>query len=265
VTRTLLLLLLAVLLAAPMMAQQSPSVPQLIGPPSPAAPAPTAPGLTLSLNSGNARQNLGSAVEIMLLMTVLAMAPAIIMTMTCFTRIVIVLSFLKRAMSMQDLPPGLVVTGFAAFLSVFVMKPVVSDIYDRAYQPYVEGRMEWQQASTIATERMNEFLLKQTREEDVALILELSRAPRPKSPKETPFHVTVPAFVLSEIKTSFQMGFVLFLPFVVIDLVISAILVSMGMFTLPPVVVSTPLKLLLFILVGGWDLVVVSLAESFAS
>ena len=110
--------------------------------------------------------------------------------------------------------------------------------------------MEWQQAADIATVRMNEFLLRQTREEDVALILELSRSPRPASPKATPFHVTVPAFVLSEIKTSFQMGFVLFLPFVVIDLVISAILVSMGMFTLPPVVVSTPLKLLLFILVG---------------
>lgn len=227
--------------------------------------APQGPGLTLSLHSGDGRQNLGSALEIVLLMTLLAMAPALVMTMTCFTRIVIVLSFLKRAMSMQDLPPAIITTGFALFMTIFVMRPVVSDIYDTAYVPYVENKMDWREAAGIATLRMNRFMLAQTREEDVALILELSRTPRPATAMDTPFHVTVPAFVLSEIKTAFQMGFVLFLPFVVIDLVISSILVSMGMFSLPPVVVSTPLKLLLFILVGGWDLVVVSLAESFAT
>jgi flagellar biosynthetic protein FliP len=193
------------------------------------------------------------------------MAPAIVMTMTCFTRIVVVLSFLKRAMSMQDLPPAMITTGFALFLSIFVMRPVVSDIHDQAYLPYVENRIGWQEAANIATRRMNQFMLAQTREADVSLILELSRTPRPATALETPFHVAVPAFVLSEIKTAFQMGFVLFLPFVVIDLVISSILVSMGMFSLPPVVVSTPLKLLLFILVGGWDLVVSSLAESFVA
>ncbi|MFN9946793.1 MAG: flagellar type III secretion system pore protein FliP, partial [Planctomycetota bacterium] len=207
----------------------------------------------------------GSALEIVLLMTLLAMAPAIIMTMTCFTRIVVVLSFLKRAMSMQDLPPALITTGFALFMTLFVMKPVVSDVYTQAYEPYVAGTMDWKQAAEVAGRRMNQFMLSQTREEDVALILELSRTPRPATALETPFHVAVPAFVLSEIKTAFQMGFVLFLPFVVIDLVISSILVSMGMFSLPPVVVSTPLKLLLFILVGGWDLVVTSLAQSFTA
>jgi flagellar biosynthetic protein FliP len=239
-----------------------PPPPWLQGPPT----APSGPALTLHLAGGTlARDNLGSAVEIVLLMTLLALAPAIVMTMTSFTRIVIVLSFLKRAMSMQDLPPGLVVTGFATFMTVFVMRPVVTDVYDRAYTPYVEGRIDWREAADIAAARMNEFMLKQTRDADVALILELSRTPPPATMKETPFHVTVPAFVLSEIKTAFQMGFVLFLPFVVIDLVISSILVSMGMFTLPPIVVSTPLKLLLFILVGGWDLVVLSLAESFAA
>jgi flagellar biosynthetic protein FliP len=236
----------------------------LIGPPAPTAPVgPQGPGVTLSLNTGDGTQNLSSAIEIVLLMTLLAMAPAIVMTMTCFTRIVIVLSFLKRAMSMQDLPPAMITTGFALFMTMFVMKPVVTDIYDRAYVPYVEKRIGWQEAAGVATDRMNAFMLAQTREEDVALILDLSRTPRPATAMATPFHVTVPAFVLSEIKTAFQMGFVLFLPFVVIDLVISSILVSMGMFSLPPVVVSTPLKLLLFILVGGWDLVVVSLAGSF--
>jgi flagellar biosynthetic protein FliP len=244
-----------------------------IGPPPPpafVAPAPDpvagqGPGITLAMRTGDGRENFGSALEIMLLMTLLAMAPALVMTMTCFTRIVVVLSFLKRAMSMQDLPPAMITTGFALFMTIFVMRPVVTDIYERAYVPYSEQRMDWRDAAAIASTRMNEFMLGQTREEDVSLMLELSRTPRPATALETPLHVSVPAFVLSEIKTAFQMGFVLFLPFVVIDLVISSILVSMGMFSLPPVVVSTPLKLLLFILVGGWDLVVVSLAESFVA
>jgi len=264
--RALHLLLALLVLVLPLRAQQ----PAFVGPPAPpslaTAPVVSAqgPGITLAVNGGDGRQNLSSALEIVLLMTLLAMAPAIVMTMTCFTRIVVVLSFLKRAMSMQDLPPAMITTGFALFMTIFIMRPVVTDIYDRAYLPYTEHRMEWREAADIATQRMNQFMLAQTREEDVALILELSRTPRPATALETPFHVAVPAFVLSEIKTAFQMGFVLFLPFVVIDLVISSILVSMGMFSLPPVVVSTPLKLLLFILVGGWDLVVTSLAESFA-
>lgn len=229
----------------------------------PAAPAAQRPGLSLSLHGGDERQNLGTALEILLFMTLLTLAPAIVMTMTCFTRIVIVLSFLKRAMSMQDLPPALVTTGFALFMTVFIMRPVATDIYEQAYVPYVEQRIDWREAADLAGARMNQFLLQQTRDDDIALILELSGTPRPATAAATPLHVSVPAFVLSEIKTAFQMGFVLFLPFVVIDLVISSILVSMGMFTLPPVVVSTPLKLLLFVLVGGWDLVVASLAQSF--
>jgi flagellar biosynthetic protein FliP len=267
--RTWLATLLATfVLALGSRAQAAQAAPAAIGPPPPpaapsAAPA-NSPGVTLSIQGGGERENLSSALEIVLLMTLLAMAPAIVMTMTCFTRIVVVLSFLKRAMSMQDLPPALITTGFALFMTIFVMRPVVTDIYEQAYVPYVEERIGWREAADVATARMNQFMLAQTRDEDVALILELSRTPRPATAMATPFHVTVPAFVLSEIKTAFQMGFVLFLPFVVIDLVISSILVSMGMFSLPPVVVSTPLKLLLFILVGGWDLVVVSLAESFA-
>lgn len=263
---TVALLLSLLVTLVPAMAQDPAD---LVGPPAPSAQpstaAPQGPGVTLAVRGGDGSQNLSSALEIVLLMTLLAMAPAIVMTMTCFTRIVIVLSFLKRAMSMQDLPPAMITTGFALFMTMFVMRPVVTDIYEKAYVPYVEKRMDWQEAAGIATGRMNQFMLAQTREEDIALILELSRTPRPSTAMATPFHVTVPAFVLSEIKTAFQMGFVLFLPFVVIDLVISSILVSMGMFSLPPVVVSTPLKLLLFILVGGWDLVVVSLAESFAT
>lgn len=274
--RAFFAILLALLTALPRAAAQSPATPATggqapaaatpFGPPPPPATAPgSGPGITLAINTGDERGTLGTAIEIMLLMTLLSMAPALVMTMTCFTRIIVVLSFLKRAMSMQDLPPALVTTGFAMFMTIFVMRPVAVDIYEQAYVPYMEHRMEWREAGEVAAQRLNTFLLRQTREEDIGLILELSGTARPKSAMDTPLHVVVPAFVLSEIKTSFQMGFVLFLPFVVIDLVISSILVSMGMFTLPPVVVSTPLKLLLFVLVGGWDLVVVSLAQSFTS
>ena len=270
--RSLLIVLLTI--TAPLRAQ-SPTGAQGQGDPLPAievqdpgaptSPSRQGPGISLQLNTGEGEQKLGTALEIVLLMTLLAMAPALVMTMTCFTRIVVVLSFLKRAMSMQDLPPAMITTGFALFMTVFIMKPVVTDIYDNAYTPYVEEQISWQDAAGVATDRLNRFMLAQTREADVALILDLAREPQPETALETPFHITVPAFVLSEIKTAFQMGFVLFLPFVVIDLVISSILVSMGMFSLPPLVISTPLKLLLFILVGGWDLVVMSLAQSFAT
>lgn len=270
--RTVLIVLLTI--GAPLRAQdpakaanQDPASAETVAAPQDpnAADAGQGAGLSLQINTGDGKQKLGTALEIVLLMTLLAMAPALVMTMTCFTRIVVVLSFLKRAMSMQDLPPAMITTGFALFMTIFIMKPVVGDIYDNAYVPYTENKLDWREAADIASDRMNRFMLAQTREADVALILELSRTPAPETALETPFHITVPAFVLSEIKTAFQMGFVLFLPFVVIDLVISSILVSMGMFSLPPVVISTPLKLLLFILVGGWDLVVISLADSFAS
>lgn len=250
----------------PANAATSPGSQQPFGP-APQSPATTTggPSLSFSLSGGSTdRKNLGSALEIVLLMTLLSMAPALIMTMTSFTRIIIVLSFLKRAMSIQELPPRLVVTGFAMFMTIFIMTPVVSNIYETAYEPYVAEQIEFGQAVDVASEAMGNFMLRQTRPEDIELILSLSKTVRPSTPEDVPFHVIVPAFILSEIKTAFQMGFVLFLPFIAIDLVISSILISMGMFTLPPIVVSTPLKLLLFILVDGWNLVVGSLAQSFA-
>ncbi len=218
--------------------------------------------LTLSLPATK-RESLGTSIEIVLFMTLLSLAPAIVMSMTCFTRIIIVLSFLRRAMSMQDLPPTLVVTGFALFMSVYIMKPVVTDIKDQAYTPYVQGSIDFEAAAKIAGDRMAKFMHRQTRDKDIALVHSLTSKTKLQDRFAVPFHELVPAFILSEIKTAFQMGFVLFLPFVIIDLVISSILVSMGMFTLPPVVISTPLKLLLFVMVDGWNLVVHSLAESF--
>jgi flagellar biosynthetic protein FliP len=268
-------LLFLVLLCAQALGAQvpatTPSSPLTAPAPSAAAPltgnpAPQSPSLSLQLTgAANTPDNIGGAMEILLLMTLLSLAPALVLTMTCFTRIVIVLSFLKRAMAMQELPPAPVVTGFAVFLTLFIMKPVATDIHAQAFQPYVKREISLEDATARAGARLNEFMLKQTRPEDIALIVELSGGQRPATPQDVPFHVAVPAFILSEMKTAFQMGFVLFLPFVVIDLVISSLLVSMGMFTLPPVVVSTPLKLLLFILVDGWNLVVGSLAQSFVT
>lgn len=247
--------------------QAPPSATQNQGPnPAPSLGQQNAKGPTLSLNLNGGTidpEGLGTALEIVLFMTLLSMAPALVMTMTCFTRIVIVLSFLKRAMSMQELPPPLVVTGFAVFMSIFIMKPVATDVYEQAYLPYSQKEIAFTEAADIAGGRMKQFMLRQTRPDDISLVLRLSNTPRPMTPQELTFDVVVPSFILSEIKTAFQMGFVLFLPFVVIDLVIASILVSMGMFTLPPVVISTPLKLLLFVMVDGWNLVVGSLAESF--
>jgi flagellar biosynthetic protein FliP len=253
------------LLAAPAVGQGPPPAVGTRAPaPSTAAAPASGPSLSLNLSGGTAGPaSLGTALEIVLFMTLLSLAPAIVMTMTCFTRIVIVLSFLKRAMSMQELPPPLVVTGFAVFMSVFIMRPVAGDVYEQAYRPYVAGEIGFEEAAEAAGGRMKQFMLRQTRPDDIALILRLAGGNRPRTPDDLSFDVVVPSFILSEVKTAFQMGFVLFLPFVVIDLVIAAILVSMGMFTLPPVVISTPLKLLLFVMVDGWNLVVGSLAESF--
>ena len=224
-----------------------------------------APGIQVNLQTGDTTpQKLSTGVELALFITLLTLAPAIVLSLTSFTRIVIVLSFMKRAMSVQELPPALIVTGFAFFLSLFIMKPTLDRLYTDAWVPYSAEEITLPQAADIADDVMSAFLSKQTRPSDLALMYDVARKPYPKSIEEVPFHLLVPAFVLSEIKTAFQMGFVLFLPFLVIDLVISSVLISMGMFTLPPIVVSTPLKLLLFILVDGWNLVVGSLAQSFA-
>ena len=224
------------------------------------------PSIDFKIGGGQrSPRSLSGAVQIVLLMTLLSLGPAILMTLTSFTRVVVVLSFMRRAMSVGDLPPNLIVTGLAFFLSLFIMRPVLRDLNEQAFKPYQEEKVSLGEATDKAATIMTRFLLKQTREKDLALIVELSGEPMPKSREEVPFLLVVPAFALSEIKTSFEMGFVVFLPFLVIDLVISCILISMGMFTLPPVMISTPFKLLLFVMVDGWNLVIKSLAQSFVA
>ena len=214
---------------------------------------------------------LSAAVEIAVLLTVLSLLPAILITVTSFTRILIVLSFVRRSLAVNELPPNPVLIGLALFLSSFVMAPVLGRVYESAYEPYREGEMAMAEARDTAWSELRGFLVSNTRQSEIDLFLELADEEPPVVDEtlavpETPllpFRVVVPAFILSELKTAFQMGFLLFLPFLVIDLVVASILISMGMFMLPPVMISTPLKILLFVLVDGWHLVCQSLVTSF--
>lgn len=208
---------------------------------------------------------LSSAIEIALLLTVLSMLPAVLISVTSFTRIVIVLSFVRRSLSTNELPPNPVIIGLALFLTSFVMAPVAQRIHSEAYVPYEAGELDYQEAMGAAWGELRGFLLLNTRSSELELFTELSGQEElvGRAPEELPFTVVVPAFVLSELKTAFQMGFLLFLPFLVIDLVVASVLLSMGMFMLPPVTVSTPFKLLLFVLVDGWHLICDSVVRSF--
>lgn len=202
-------------------------------------------------------------VKIVLVLTLLTMIPAIVMTMTSFTRIVIVLSFVRRAMGTQEMPPNQVVIGLAIFMTLFVMFPVFSSIYSDAVAPYMDKKLSLDKAVNVAKVGISEFLLKQTREKDLALFVQMAKVERPDTPEDVPLYVLIPSFIISELRTAFQMGFVLFLPFIIIDMVIASILLSMGMFMLPPIIISTPFKILLFIMVDGWHLIGRSLALSF--
>jgi flagellar biosynthetic protein FliP len=210
-------------------------------------------------------QKLSTAVEIAILLTVLSVLPAILITITSFTRIVIVLAFVRRALSTNELPPTPVVIGLSLFLTTFVMAPVGSRVVENAWQPYRANQITLMDAGRAAWTEMSGFLIANTRESELQLFAEMAKIEPPAAAQNLPLRVVVPAFVLSELKTAFQMGFLLFLPFLVVDLVVSTVLLSMGMFMLPPVMVSTPFKILLFVLVDGWHLVCESLVTSFAS
>lgn len=207
---------------------------------------------------------LSSPLEIALLLTLLSLLPAALISVTCFTRIVIVLSFVRRSLSTNELPPNPVILGLALFLTAFVMAPVGTRMHAEAWVPYQEGTMGAEEAASTAWSELRGFLLANTRPGELEFFRELSGEEHASlAADELPFQVVVPAFVVSELKTAFQMGFLLFLPFLVIDLVVASVLLSMGMFMLPPVMISTPFKILLFVLVDGWELVCRSLVTSF--
>jgi flagellar biosynthetic protein FliP len=201
--------------------------------------------------------------QIVLLLTLLTFIPAILVTMTAFTRIVIVFHFLRQALGTQEMPSNQILLGLSLFLTMFVMAPVVDRVRVEAFEPAVAGTIDVAEAVSRGTPPMREFMLKQTREADLQLFVELAKVPLPSSAAELPMRVVIPAYVISELKTGFQMGFFLFIPFVLIDIVVSTTLLSMGMMQLPPAMVSLPFKVLLFVMIDGWNLLVGSIVRSF--
>jgi flagellar biosynthetic protein FliP len=211
-------------------------------------------------------QGLGSVsapLQIVMMLTLLTFVPAALVIMTSFTRIVIVFHFLRQALGTQEMPSNQILIGLTLFLTAFIMAPVADRIHAQALQPMMDGQMSVGDAVTAGSPPLREFMLKQTREADLALFLELSRAPRPEGRDDLPMRIVIPAFAISELKTGFQMGFFLFVPFLLIDLVVSTTLLSMGMLQLPPAMISLPFKILLFVMVDGWNLLVSSIVRSF--
>lgn len=221
-----------------------------------------AAGITLDLGTTTSQQT-GTSLQLLLLMTLLSLAPAILMMMTSFTRIIIVLSFVRNALGTQQLPPNQVLVGLALFLTFFIMIPTWNQINTKALQPYMKNQITQTEALNNAEEPLRIFMFKQTREKDLELFVGLSKMERPKTYRDVPTYVLIPAFVISELKTAFQMGFAIFIPFIVIDMIVASTLMSIGMMMLPPMMVSLPFKILLFVLVDGWYLVVESLVTSF--
>ena len=227
------------------------------------AQATPLPNISLNIGGNAAQGKAATVVQLLLILTVLSLAPAILMMVTSFTRIVIVLSLVRNALGTQQMPSNQIVIGLALFLTFFIMAPVWQQVNEEALKPYYEDRITGEKAFALASIPVKNFMLKQTREKDLALFVKLSKEKRPEKPMDISLPVLIPAFVISELKTAFQIGFLIFLPFLIIDIVVASILLSMGMMMLPPIMVSLPFKLLLFVLVDGWYLIVESLVRSF--
>jgi flagellar biosynthetic protein FliP len=228
-----------------------------------AAESLSLPSLSLSLENADEPQRVALLLEILLLLTVLSLAPAILILMTSFTRILVVFSFLRHALGTQQMPPNQVLVGLALFLTFFLMTPVWQDVNSTALQPYLASEISQQDALKKAVQPLRGFMMRQTREKELALFVKISRSQRPTSPGEVSTMVLLPAFVTSELKTAFQIGFLIYIPFLIIDMVVASVLLSMGMMMLPPIMISLPFKVLLFVLVDGWTLLVGSLMQSF--
>jgi flagellar biosynthetic protein FliP len=222
------------------------------------------PSIAMNLGNGDAKPGeLVNVLKIVLLLTVLTLAPAILVMMTSFTRVVIVLSFLRQSLGAQQMPPNQVIVGLSLFLSMFIMAPTWTKIQNDAVNPYLEEKIDQKVAYAKAEAPLREFMFGQIREKDLELFLSMSKMPKPQTRADVPTYVLIPSFIVSELNTAFQMGFMLYLPFLVIDMVVSSILMAMGMMMLPPMTISLPFKLLLFVLVDGWGLVIGSLVKSF--
>lgn len=221
------------------------------------------PKIGLDIETADNPQEVALSLQILFLLTILSLAPALLIMLTSFTRVIIVLSFTRNALGTQQMPPNQVLIGLALFITFYIMSPVIADINTNAFQPYTRGEITQEEAITKAMDPIREFMLKNVKEKDLALFLKLSETEQPIKSEDIPTSALIPAFIISELKTAFIIGFYLYIPFIMIDMVVSSTLMSMGMMMLPPIMISLPFKLLLFVMVDGWNLVVKSLVMSF--
>ena len=247
-------LFVVVVAAAPAFAQTIP------GPTPPTIPIPQ---INIGVTPATKPSEVAFSLQILLLLTVLTLAPTLLVLTTAFTRIVVVLSFVRTALGTQSNPPNQVLIGLAMFLTFFVMAPVIEDINKNALQPYLAQKISQQVAIQRAEEPLRQFMFKQTREKDIAVFYSMTKEPRPAKQSDVPTYILIPAFTISELKTAFEIGFAIYIPFIVIDMVVASVLLSMGMMMIPPVLISLPFKILIFLLVDGWNLTVSALFASF--
>ena len=225
--------------------------------------AVTFPALKISFENAQAPEQISTILQILILLTVLSVAPALLLMLTSFTRLVVVFSILRHAIGTQQTPPNQVLISLALFLTMFIMAPTFQRVYEEALIPYFNKQINEKELFERAVQPFKEFMFKNTREKDLALFVKLRNEERPKTPDDVSIFTLIPAFMISELKTAFQIGFLLYIPFLVIDVIVSSVLISMGILMLPPMMISLPIKLLLFVLVDGWNLLVVSLIKSF--
>ncbi len=223
----------------------------------------TVPNVSLGLKSTDNPQEIVDSIKIILMLTVLTLAPAILILMTCFTRIIVIFSFLRQALGTQQMPPNQLLVGLSLFLTFFIMRPAFNEINSEALKPFLNGEIQQEVAMETGLLPLRKFMFKQTRPEDLSLFLTLSGQGEAKTRGDVETMVLIPAFVISELKTAFQIGFIIYLPFLIIDMVIASVLMAMGMMMLPPVVISLPFKIMLFVIVDGWSLIVGSMVKSF--
>jgi len=228
-----------------------------------ASAAPLIPNVNIDVGSSDKPQDVAVTLQLMAVLTILSIAPSILIMTTAFIRIVVVLGFLRNAMSTQTSPPNMVIIGLALFLTFYIMAPYWSQANEYGLQPYLAGQITQEEAITNTVAPIREFMFKQTREADLAMFVNLSEAPRPNGPEDVSTFTLIPAYMISELKTAFQLGFMIYIPFIVIDMIVASTLMSMGMMMLPPVMISLPFKILLFVLVDGWHLLIKSLIISF--
>lgn len=223
----------------------------------------TVPSVNFSMKSTSNPKEIVSAIQIILLLTILTLAPAILILMTSFTRIIIVFSFLRQAMGTQQMPPNQLLVGMSLFLTFFIMQPVFNTINTEALQPYMANQLSQEVALEKAVTPLRKFMFSQTRDADLELFLKLGKVKNAKTRADVPTMVLIPSFVISELKTAFQIGFIIYLPFLVIDIIVASVLMALGMMMLPPVIISLPFKIMVFVLVDGWTLIVGSMIKSF--